>query len=160
MGTASEKTIAQFKADLGKFAEEVKGRVSDEKQQLARLAARSLIRYSPIDTAAYLRSMRVGVNTVRLDYYPYEDKTEEQLPHLDEAQKEFFRDAELTRLLHEVARARVWDSVNLSNHIPYSKYVEYIGWKNTAAYHVFTRTKLRLSQIAHGRNASTAGEGT
>jgi hypothetical protein len=130
----------------GQFLDQLKVEITEKKKQLAKVAVKSLFWRSPVWAGHYVKSHRVSLNFVDSSFSPYIELAPQfwQAAKLSGPAALALKKALLSKAKLKIARTGFKDDIFISNSIPYSDQVEYLGWLKTPAHHPYGHTQNAL----------------
>lgn len=136
-----------FDKQLQEFIGNITQRTILGKREMARQALSYMIKLSPVWTGAYVKSHKVGVNSVD-GTFEQPDPFMNLLKKKTEAQAYAIKaETEAVNTAKLQAATRIFDEIYISNSAPHAMMVEYIGWKKTGPYHIYKKTQLKVKSI-------------
>ena len=130
----------------GQFLDQLKSGITKKKKQLAEIAVKSLFQRSPVWAGSYIKSHRINLNFADLSHEPYVELAPQfwQATKLSGPAALALKKGLLSKAKLKIGLTGFEDDIFISNSIPYSDQVEYLGWLKTPAHHPYGHTQNAL----------------
>jgi len=138
-------TLPQLSKQFFQANEEIRQKCQAAVRTVAHEVYNHIVNNTPIWTGSYMLSHRVGINQKSSEPPTYVNQ-EEGFLGLAPGQADEYRSRAYSRILDLSIQDNI-QFVYISNDIGHAADVEYIGWANTPAYHVYGKAYLRAKLI-------------
>ena len=137
--------MSDIKADINIYLKRLKKAFNQTKQNMAKVALKSVLKESPVRLGAYVKSNQVGIGIIDTKHEPVIFSPFPNIPPaMPEVLAHALKKSLYTKKATEILSSEFKNDIYISNSIPYAGQVEFIGWEKTGPYHPYSKAILEF----------------